>query len=430
MVYPSCMNISHAGYADTRWPGEDGGPTRHQRTSGLGSLKLSSGEHYVTTERLAIATTMVVWGSATSLYLLTHGIGGTASSRVERIDPDTLATLDASEELPGGLIWPGGIAAHVNGDLYVVFGNHAHRLRPDCTLVASCTLPRESPYNSFVIVDSGHLVTKDFGGRLPSGASFGDSTQVCVLDPEDCSVVATFDLEEGSIARLSSDGQMVVIVGIDHVVVVDIHPSTGAVSERLRTRYRTVDGQGYGWDPVLEDGTAWFLDNGEGSEAFDGSLLGKGLADAPLHLVGVDLKSGNVTMTEVAGLPRGLIANPPIVDPKRKLVVGYDSANAVLACFSIGADNTLEKRWSRNQAHGSHLLLVEDTGELVTFDFTPGGTDEMVLLDIESGEELGRTGTGSPVQSVLFPAPGRNRDVYYCSLSTVSRIAVAADSIA
>jgi len=424
MVYPSTMESLTSGYANTRWPGEDGGPTRHQRTAGLGSLRLEPGEHYETTDRLAIATTMVIWATNDDLYLLTHGIGGTASSRVERIDPKTLETLATSEELAGGLIWPGGIAAHRNGDLYVVFGNHAHRLDAACNVVASNTLPRESPYNSFVITDSGHLVTKDFGGRLPSGATFSQSTEVCVLDPKDCSIVGTYDLDEGSIARLSSSGQDVVVIGIDHVVMLHVDPDSGQITERLRTPYRTLAGQGYGWDPVLADGTAWFLDNGEGSEAFDGSLLGKGLAEAPLHLVSVDLGSGEISLTPVAGLPFGLIANPPIVDPTRKLVVGYDSANAVLSCFAIGEGNALTERWTRSQAHASHLLLFEDVGELVTFDFVPGGTDEMVLLDIETGVELGRTTTGSPVQSVLFPAPGKHRDFYYCSLSTVSRIAV------
>jgi hypothetical protein len=393
----------------------------------MGSLRVQPGEHYETTDRLVIATTMVIWATDDDLYLLTHGIGGTANARVERIDPVTLETLASSEDLEGGLIWPGGIAAHSNGDLYVVFGNHAHRLDASCNVVASTTLPREAPYNSFVITDSGHLITKDFGGRLPSGATFTESTEVCVLDPNDCSIVATYALGEGSIARLSSSGQDVVVVGIDHVVVLNVDAASGQITERLRTKYREMPGQGYGWDPVLVDGTAWFLDNGEGSEAFDGSLLGKGLAEAPLHLVSVDLHNGEVNLTPVAGLPFGLIANPPIVDPTRKLVVGYDSANAVLTCFSIGEGNTLTEQWTRSQAHASHLLLLEDEGELVTFDFAPGGTDEMVLLDIETGVELGRTSTGSPVQSVLFPAPGKHRDFYYCSLSTVSRIAIVAD---
>src|ERR1700687_2148893 len=63
---------------------------------------------------------------------------------------------------PGPALDPGGIAAHANGSLYVVFGNHAHRLAPDLGVGTSVELPRRRPYNSFVIMPDGHLVTKDF----------------------------------------------------------------------------------------------------------------------------------------------------------------------------------------------------------------------------------------------------------------------------
>ena len=60
----------------------------------------------------------------------------------------------------------------------------------------------------------------------------------------------------------------------------------------------------------------------------------------------------------------------------------------------------------------------------MTFDFEPGGTDALVILDISTGEELSRVSTESPVQSVLFPTPGEHRDLYYCSLTSIARVAV------
>jgi hypothetical protein len=51
--------------------------------------------------------------------------------------------------------------------------------------------------------------------------------------------------------------------------------------------------------------------------------------------------------------------------------------------------------------------------------------EDVVVIDIESGEERGRAPVPSLFQSVLFPCPGWNRDLYYCSFSTVARIAVA-----
>ncbi len=79
--------------------------------------------------------------------------------------------------------------------------------------------------------------------------------------------------------------------------------------------------------------------------------------------------------------------------------------------------DTLAVRWRRQQDHASHLLLYEDTGELVTGDHA-----DVVVLDIATDTELARADTGSGMQSVLFPAPGFERDFYVCSFLTVSRV--------
>ena len=130
----------------------------------------------------------------------------------------------------------------------------------------------------------------------------------------------------------------------------------------------------------------------------------------------VDLSSGDVSMAEVCGRPGGLVANPPVVDEQRRVVVGYDSGNGVLAAFDL---DTLTVRWRREQDHASHVLLYEDSGELVTGDHA-----DVVVLDTATGAELARADTGSGMQSVLFPAPGFGRDFYVCTFLTVSRVAV------
>jgi outer membrane protein assembly factor BamB len=158
------------------------------------------------------------------------------------------------------------------------------------------------------------------------------------------------------------------------------------------------------------------LDNGDGSERYSGTLRGHGRSSAPLHLVRVDLGTGAVTLAEVCGRPGGLIANPPIVDEARGVVVGYDSGNGVMAAFDL---DTLAPRWSREQDHASHCVLFAATGELVTGDHT-----DVVVLDVESGREIARAVTELGVQSVTFPAPGGARDVYVCSFLAVARVSV------
>ena len=414
------------GYWSSPWPGEDGGPRRLQRAE-AGHGPGFSAEGFVVQAREVVAATMVVLRDHGEVFLLRHTGGDAAVSWVERIDPVTLEPLARSADLAGGPAWPGGLAAHANGSLYVVFGRHAHRLDADLTTVASRPLPRERPYNSFVILPDGCLATKDFGGVLPGrdpAEHDPEPTQLVVLEPERLEVVGRCAVPEPSIARLSADGAQVYVVGTSTLFRVRWDGSTLSLDDGFRGLYRTIPGQTYGWDPVLALGAAWFLDDGEGSERYAGTFRDLGRATAPLHLVRVDLQSGSVQLTEICGRPNGLIANPPLVDESRRIAVGYDSSNGVLAAFDIGADGTTSLRWRRDQHHACHPLLFGDTGELLTADHDRDRmADQVVVLDIETGDERLRVDSGSPVQSVLFPAPGWDRDVYLCSFTTLTRVA-------
>jgi hypothetical protein len=323
-------------------------------------------------------------------------------------------------------MWPGGLAAHANGSLHVVFGNHAHRLDTELAVVASRELPRVRPYNSFVTTDDGVLVTKDFGGRLPHdppAAPAAQPSELLALDPDSLEIGARCDLPEPSIARLSADANDIYVVGTTTLYRVRWDGTRLVLDVDFAARYRTIEGQTYGWDPVLALGAVWFLDNGEGSERYAGTFHGQGTATAPLHLVRVDLATQAVTLTEICGLPGGLIANPPLVDEGRRIAVGYDSGNGVLAAFDVADDGATTLRWRRDHDHACHLLLFPDTGELVTNDHDASRMHEdIVVLDIETGTERVRVPSGSAVQSVVFPAAGFDRDFYCCSFSTVTRV--------
>ena len=419
------MTHLNAGYWPSLWPAEDGGPNRLQHPSGGAGPALDP-EHVTVTSREAIVGTMAVLREPGEVFLLRHTAGPETISWVERIDPVTLEPLTRSEDLPGGPTWPGGLAAHANGSLHVVFGNHAHRLAPDLRLLASRALPRHAPYNSFVVVPDGHLVTKDFGGLLPGQdptAHAPRPTELLALDPESLDIVDRCELPEPSIARLSADGDTIYVVGTTSLFRVHWNGVRLTLDETFAARYCTLPGQTYGWDAVLALGAAWFLDNGAGSERYIGTMRGQGISTAPLHLVRVDLTTAVVRLTEICGLPNGLVANPPVVDEQREIVVGYDSGNGVLAAFDIAQDGTTRLRWRREQNHACHPLLFPDTGELVTNDHDKTRmADEIVVLDIETGEERVRVDAGSPLQSVVFPAAGFGRDFYYCSFAALTRV--------
>lgn len=399
------------------WTHEDGGPRRTQVVPG--GLDIGAGDRLAATTRIAPVTTMAVRGRAGEVLLLRHTPGEPSSAIVERIDPVSLEPLATSPELPAGPVWPGGLGSRPDGGVHVVFGDRVHRLDADLQVVAARQLPRARPYNSFVELADGHLVTKDFSGSRPGlavPAGEREPSELVVLDPDTLEIVDRLVLPEPSIARLSADGDTVYVVGDTSLLVVTWDGRTLTLAGDRTVRYRTLEGQGYGWDCVLAGGSAWFLDDGEGSEAYAGTLRGKGVATAPLHLVRIGLDDGSLAMVEVCGRPGGLVANPPVVDVDRRIAVGYDSGNGVLVGFDAA---TLEPRWRRDQDHGSHLLLYEGTGELVTGDHA-----DVVVLDVATGDERARVDTGSGMQSVLFPVPGWDRDLYLCSFLSVTRVAV------
>ena len=414
-----------AGYWPSPWPGEDAGPRRLQRPVATAGPSFAA-DGVVVRSREAIASTMLVLRDPGEVFVLRHSVGSGAVAWVERGDPVTLETLVRSDDLAGGPVWPGGLAAHANGSLHVVFGNHAHRLSPGLDVLATTQLARSRPYNSFVILPDGCLVTKDFGGLLPGQEpteGTEEPTELLVLEPDGLRIVARCPLAEPSIARLSADGDDVYVVGTHALWRCRWDGRSLTADPAFAGRYRTIDGQTYGWDPVIALGAAWFLDNGFGAERYAGTFRDHGVNTAPLHLVRVDLVSGAVALQEVCGQPGGVVANPPLVDEVRRIVVGYDSGNGVLAAFDIGPGGDLRPRWRRAQNHACHQLLFAETGELVTADHDASTmADAIVVLDIESGHERVRVDSGSPVQSVVFPAAGWDRDVYYCSFTTLARL--------
>lgn len=407
------------------WLAEDGGARRQQWVAGA-RLDVRNGESLQAHGRSMMVLTMVVTPSPDEVFALCHTGGDDAESWVERLHPTTLDTIATSERLPGGPAWPGGVAVHDNGDLYVVFGNHAHRLQRNLQRVASRELPRRRPYNSFVTLPDGHIVTKDFTGSRPGQEQVEPfaASELVVLEPDELRVVATLEMPEASIARLSADGNDIYVVGTTSLWRVKWSGSQLQLDD-FRGLYRHFDGQGFGWDAVIADGSAWFLDNGESTHKFAGTLLGVGTATTPLHLVRVQLDSARASLTEICGLPGGVVANPPVVDEQRNMVVGFDSGNGVLAGFRYD-HSSVSLVWSHEQNHGSHMLLYPQSGEIVTAHYDAvRGIEQVVVRDIVTGVERARVDTSSPIQSVVFPACGWQRDFYWCSMLGVSRITVA-----
>jgi hypothetical protein len=407
------------GYFDSPFPGEDGGPRRQLIPRSPG-LAIRSDEPLRVTSRRASFANMVVLREPGEVFVQGNSQPSkNTTSWVERVDPVTLTTVARSPDMPGGPFWAGGILVHANGYLYVTYGRYCHKLDAGCALVASRELPRAQPYNSLLALSDGNLVMKNFV-RDGSSHSYFSVLEPGRLEP----VCPEVEIPEGSIARISKDmsgdGEFVYVVG-DHMIF-RYRYEHGVLSRDATWayRYRTLpDGeQSYGWDAVIADGSAWFMDNGDFN--FRGTMNGTGVATGPLHLCRVSLTDAHdAEMFTPFDLPRGTIVNPPLVDAWRRIAVAYDSGNGRIGGFRYGP-GSFARLWEREFGASNHFLLFQDTGEIVVNDFD-GATEHVVVLDVETGSEMARAATGSPMQSLLFQAPGWSRDVYTCTFTTLSR---------
>ncbi|MGK2932437.1 MAG: hypothetical protein ACSLFD_06675 [Solirubrobacterales bacterium] len=450
-----------AGYWPRPWTCEDGGTRRLCAPVGQAGPGVRPREELVVEAfRDAFASDMLIRREPGELYALRHDLPvgdpltGSVDGWVEKLDAETLEVTASSPKFPSGKYWPGGIAVHANGDIYMVFGSFAHRLNPDLEVLVSRQLPvTERPYNSFVILDGGEIVTKDCDA--PDGLA---PSTVSILDPETLkSLAPELELPEPSIARLAADGDEVVVVGTETVfrLAFDRDAGTLAIDEEWRPKFGPAPGRSYGWDPVIADEHVFWMDQGRNST--DWTMRDSGELPDPVRLWWARRDDADeVRSAEISGLPYGTESNPPAWDPVSGVVVAYDAGNAVLTAWKLNGDE-LEPLWKREDfAHAGHLILYPDTRELVVQDFRdlaplrnrrlrtairpvirlmgraaivrkfsrPIGYDHLVVLDLDSGEDKGRVEVPSPSQAFLFPAPGWGRDIYYQSMTSMARISV------
>jgi hypothetical protein len=67
-------------------------------------------------------------------------------------------------------------------------------------------------------------------------------------------------------------------------------------------------------------------------------------------------------------------------------------------------------------------VVFPDSAELVINDFTADGSDDLIVVDLRTGELLDRVATGSRIANGMFLSAGGQRDVLYCTTTTLARV--------
>ena len=285
---------------------------------------------------------------------------------------------------------------------------------PTCTCVASTRRSRGQAVQQ--LRDPARRPSRHEGLRrraaratIPSTHEY-EPAELLVLEPERLEVVARLALPE-AVDRATVGRRRRPSTWSAPSHLYRVHWDGAArctLDDDFTVRYRTIEGQTYGWDCVIALGAVWFLDNGFGSERYAGTFRGQGVNPAPLHLVRVDLATASGhAHRDLRAAER--CRREPAARRRARGASSWAStaATACVAAFDIAADGARSRRWQREQNHACHMLLFADTGELVTTDHDASRmVDDIVVLDIETGDERVRVASGSPLQSVVFPAAG------------------------
>ena len=190
------------------------------------------------------------------------------------------------------------------------------------------------------------------------------------------------------------------------------------------------------WDGCISDGALWLMDNGD-IDALR-AIFGRhpnGRFDepsamlswrrpapwsGPQRLLKVSLESGEIETIVPFGTPGGGIIAPPVNIPEHNTCIVWDSVNGGLA--GVATDEaTLSVRWTLDARPSMQPVVFPKSGELVINDYKTGD-DQIIVVDISTGDVLSRVSLGSRVANGMFLTAGTERDVYYCSTLAVSRI--------
>ena len=425
------------GYFDSAWPVECGGNRRQKAATGKLLSKNSKTEMISTVSDKW--NVMVIQREKNEFFLggtMPYFNGPKPYGWVQKINSDSLEVLNESPQLPcGDHVWCGAIAAHENGSIIKVNGSFMHVLSPECEVILEKELPINQAHNGLLILSDGTIVTKDC--RLENQ----QNSTITRLDPNTLELLhEPFALPEGSMGRIASDlnddGEFIYIPGIERIWRIKVLPDALDLDEDWQPQYTNANqSQGLAWDGCISEGSLWVMDNGDiesvrsiygvnpnGRVAENTHLSWRNPAPwkGRQRLIKFDLISGEKASIEPFDKEGGGIIAPPVNVPEYEMCIAWDSINGGLAGIST-TNGKLAVSWQLDMRPTMQPVVFPESGELVINNFE-NGEDELIVVDIATGELLSRAKVNARLANGMFLTPGFNRDIFYCTTGTFSKV--------
>ena len=186
--------------------------------------------------------------------------------------------------------------------------------------------------------------------------------------------------------------------------------------------------QGFAWCNCVGDDSVWFMDMG------DNQILETVMTATPVGTVPLDLSgeiyphsapvrlhrvstddSTSVDSLNLFDVPHAWQGASPLYVPEKRIVMGFDTANGKVGAWKYHGPGDFTHLWTHDITNSNQPLYYPDTGEVIVDDVLADQSVDTVVLDLETGEEKGRTSTATRGAAGMAPSPGLGRDYYGCS---------------
>lgn len=335
---------------------------------------------------------------------------------ITRFNPLTGEQAKLPLDLGYGLPYIGGALVHANGYVYAVSQAHLYKIEPSTMEIEASVdlpahaIPQLTNYNGLAVSSSGTLITKRF---------FNEQASLVMVDPDSLEIVSTLS-HSGTSARLSidraSDGQEYAYhLDRAHTFRFLVEPSALVPDASWVAPYDPY-GLGIGnndepTSPVVANGRVFYTTNTTPLATYAMKMFWQSVdeeyTEASPSLVGDYMFEDEVSTS-------WSFFHVAVDDADTGTIVGIDQNNGTIGAWQVTPEGTMIGQWERDLMVSARPSIVADR-RMVYCNDLHDGRDHLVVLDLDTGDELYRVETAATRPTISSIIVGMNEDVYYGS---------------
>ena len=334
-----------------------------------------------------------------------------------KINPLTLDTVSADLSGDVGFPYLGGALVHENGFVYAVAKSKLFKIDPqDMTTIATKDLPGDNMtyYNGLAVAGNGTIIAKSavFDTTAADGL-------FVLIDPVSLNIYNQLQEATGS-PRLtvfpdSSGNEYLYHLNRDYTYRMAILEDSLVLDTTWRAAYApygTIDNQ-EPTSPVIANNRVHYTTNTLISSSNAMKIFWQSTLQS--YNQNSDTLAGYFMFSDTISAGWNFF-HLSIDDSLTGIIIGSDQANGKIAALKIDESQQLQYLWERDYNISARPAIVADREQVYLnhFDATEG-FDYFVILDLLTGDELGKIKTPATNPTIATIAVGMNNDVYYCS---------------